>query len=725
MFEREIKFIYDFNVNRINKIGSYLTFEQLVSSEIHPAILQYVSAEIDFLIFEDRQKLLHDSVFDYSGKEISGYFNLIDDEIKKSKKLSIAYIDKLLLHSISFIVNFLVRPRWTLSRFLFDKEESKSIAEVKQIIKYVYFYNYLTDTLVSYLDKKKLITVGQADVDSLIKKIDDFAIDSYLPNIIGTAVNSMSEFFSIGTIQQNTVPLNAVKLFLQEKDLDDHNKKLEDTFEHDEKTKFATSDVLNALSSSELIFNLKTMESEQIDEDEFKSEDLPEFEPIDADLNETEVSEDISEIDIENTNADNQNQASNLQNEDIRIKENTPEENNTDIVITEDEQSNNEPSQELFASAENENLVQVEAEDNSSIENSAEAEENSETKNERLDMDEAQADTEISELDEEDESEITVQDNDKFEFEKVAEEDEDLNVDSMDNPVENFQDDSSTEVEADLSESFISGIEEEQFEQETNLEEAISNVAEFEVEVLESEKSTEKEIISEDEILDDNEIDSVNDVLNNAVFGKSEDEDLSENMDELADESVEEPATEEVENIITEDESHENITEIIEEMESEIFEEELTTDNKTEFEESEELSGKSNDTNLSDIDDVEQPELFSQEELVPENTENIEDANSEEEGIQDEQHEPEEEAHAPQIELSELLENKNMNKILKVIFDYDMDDFVSAIDSISECKKEEDASKILESIYNTNGVKPTSKEAKIFNSIITEYFKKK
>ena len=74
MFEKEIKFIYDFNLNQIRKLGTYTTYDQLTETELHPAIIQYISAEIDYLIFEDRQKLLSNSIFDYTGEKISGFF---------------------------------------------------------------------------------------------------------------------------------------------------------------------------------------------------------------------------------------------------------------------------------------------------------------------------------------------------------------------------------------------------------------------------------------------------------------------------------------------------------------------------------------------------------------------------------------------------------------------------------------------------------------------------
>jgi hypothetical protein len=89
MFEKEIKFIADFSLNKVKNLGSFFSFEKLLGTDIHPAILHYISAEIDFLIFEDRKKLIQNSVFDYSGPEIAKYFNLIGEEVKKTRKISV------------------------------------------------------------------------------------------------------------------------------------------------------------------------------------------------------------------------------------------------------------------------------------------------------------------------------------------------------------------------------------------------------------------------------------------------------------------------------------------------------------------------------------------------------------------------------------------------------------------------------------------------------------
>ncbi len=248
MFEREIKFIYDFNLNKINRLGPYFTFEQLTGTDIHPAILHYISAEIDYLVFEDRQNLLKNSVFDYSGEKINYHFNQITAELKRAKRFSAEYITKLILHACSFTINYLIRPKWTLAKFVFDEADIKSTNEIKQILNYIYYYKYLTKILISYINAKKILSMNREEFEALLNKADALGTESYLSAIISNALKSMAEFFNIGEIKKFRVPLPAVELFLEEKELLKHLDILNAEFGDDENSKFNMYDYLKALN---------------------------------------------------------------------------------------------------------------------------------------------------------------------------------------------------------------------------------------------------------------------------------------------------------------------------------------------------------------------------------------------------------------------------------------------------------------------------------------------
>lgn len=299
MFEREIKFIYDFNLNKINRLGTYFTFEQLKNLELHPAIINYISAEIDFIIFEDRQKLLSNSFFDYSGEKISHYFYLINEEIKRTKKLPSDFVSKLLLHASSFNANFLARPRWTLTKFIFDENNHRTTLEIKQILNYLYYYSYLKKIISSYIDKKKIISLNAEEFSDLLKKIDDIGIETNLQSLILNALKSMADFFNIGELQKNKVPLLAVEEFLKEKQLDQHIKKLRILYGDDKSIRCNVHDLMKEFGT------ILTTVEEDVKEDEDENEELIQLEKEEETveinkIDSSELAEKIKENDSEN-----------------------------------------------------------------------------------------------------------------------------------------------------------------------------------------------------------------------------------------------------------------------------------------------------------------------------------------------------------------------------------------------------------------------------------------
>lgn len=293
MFEREIKFIYDFNLNKVNKLGPYFTFEQLQNVDLHPAILNYISAEIDYLVFEDRQKLLKNSVFDYSGEKIANHFADITEEVKKIKRFSLEYIAKLILHATSFTVNYLVRPKWTLTRFLFDEAKHKSSNEIKQILNYVYYYKFVKKIIISYINTKKILSMNAEEFEELLNRTDKLGMESNLKGIMSSSFISMAEFFNIGQMQKTRIPLTAVELYLEEKDLPHHLQKITDTLGTDENAHFHIGDYMKIITSVMMI----KKEEEPLQQDVLHFEEQPDVKTYEA----VSVNENIFE-DYENVN---------------------------------------------------------------------------------------------------------------------------------------------------------------------------------------------------------------------------------------------------------------------------------------------------------------------------------------------------------------------------------------------------------------------------------------
>lgn len=243
MFEKEIKFISDFCVNKVKKLGNSFTFEKLSATDLHPTVIRYISAELDYMIYSDRKKLLQKSYFDYTGKQISQHFLQISDEIKKSKKISFEDTEKLIIQAVSFNANFVVRPKWSLIKLIYNDQNSISVDELEVMLKYVYYYDYIKNVLGAYLSKRKVVQLSLTEFELILNKIDRELFKSNSEQLIDNALNSIGDFFNIGGVDKTTVSAQAVEILLKEKNLIEYLMKLRKTVPEGGKKKFSIEDL--------------------------------------------------------------------------------------------------------------------------------------------------------------------------------------------------------------------------------------------------------------------------------------------------------------------------------------------------------------------------------------------------------------------------------------------------------------------------------------------------
>jgi hypothetical protein len=242
MFEKEIKFISDFSLNKLKSFGTFVTFEKMSTTDLHPAIISYISAELDFMIFRDRNKLLEDSIFDYSGREIADHFNVIAKELKQTKKISFSDIEKLITQAVSFNINFVVRPKWSLTKLIYNDEDFVSVEELQRMLNYLYYYDYVKNVLTAYISKRKVIQLTLTEFDLILNKIDRELFNSNSEELINNSLHSIADFFNIGGIDKNRISLQAVEIFLKEKNLVDHLLKLNHGIPNGSRKKYEIED---------------------------------------------------------------------------------------------------------------------------------------------------------------------------------------------------------------------------------------------------------------------------------------------------------------------------------------------------------------------------------------------------------------------------------------------------------------------------------------------------
>jgi hypothetical protein len=285
MFEKEIKFIGDFSFNKVRSLGNIFTLDKIIATGLHPAIVQYISAELDFMIYSDRRKLLQQSYFDYTGKEISDHFKKISNEIKRNKKISLEDSKKLIFQAVSFNINYLVRPKWSLTKLIFNDQPVISVEEMKMMLNYLFYYDYFKYVLTGYIAKRNLVQISSTEFDLILNKIDRELLSSNQGQLIENSFTSIGDFFNIGGGDKNKISLTAVEIFFKEKNLVEQLVKLQKAIPSEIKKQYDKQEIERILFSPEKEPETKTDKKKEPEEElvevetEVSASDVkPEFE---------------------------------------------------------------------------------------------------------------------------------------------------------------------------------------------------------------------------------------------------------------------------------------------------------------------------------------------------------------------------------------------------------------------------------------------------------------
>lgn len=713
MFEKEIKFIGDFCFNQVRSLGSNFTLDKIANAGVHPAIVQYISAELDFMIYSDRRKLLQQSYFDYAGKEILEHFQKISGEIKKHKKISLDDSKKLIFQAVSFNINYLVRPRWSLMKLIFNDQPVIPVEEMRMLLNYLYYYEYFKKVLNGYILKRNLVQISSTEFDILLNKIDNELLNSDQHQVMSNSFTSMGDFFNIGGVDKNRIPISAVEIFCKEKNLADLLLKLKKAIPNEVKRRYDKVEIERILFSpdSKKIID----EDAETEDDDAKTEKM--IEALDADDSEKEVEEIQEEIGDESGEAEAEKFLSPEEEEallSIYSEENNEESSGGEESV---EESKLDLTAEEFKGLEVEGVKSA-LDMNLNVDSDIEQDEELQ-QNENDELDEIDSYETVSEyLEQEDSDETFTEEilsseeelegivdaiSDDLEQEEV-EVDENIIVDIVESPkseIENEieQDDSETiesEIENEIVQEMISDYygDENQDESEQEIEDLIEEeIQEQEVESVDSE-SEEKISSLEDDLL------NIFEGLDKEEFEFSDKERFSvSEQDDFVQDEVEEKREE----ATFSSETTDGFDEYLKSIDEIVF-----TDNSQKIVERQiqtEVEAKVEEPQVEKEIEIEEPP-----EEVPPAPTKMETKLDNFRTLRPK-------------DLFSYLRRKEVKKIVSYIFANDEEDFTNTAERIMDCSSYKEASDILKAVFTSYKISPYSKEAITFTNAVSNYFR--
>lgn len=225
MIKNRVKQIKNEILNSLQSSGEFIYLRDILISPIDDSYKQFIKAEVDWWIYEEKLLRKSNKSFCFEGMDYEDLNYRIDELYRQNARFSKDEFEELIEKAIKFRINFLCRPKYTLSLFVFLNEPTKLYDEV--LLKLAYFsdYKYLTEGLMKCFNsngyqpnENKLIT--KSIFENAISEIEDERISKMDFVDFVRLTEQLFEIFNYESQDDDIrIPIDVLKIFFEDKGL--------------------------------------------------------------------------------------------------------------------------------------------------------------------------------------------------------------------------------------------------------------------------------------------------------------------------------------------------------------------------------------------------------------------------------------------------------------------------------------------------------------------------
>ncbi len=214
MFEKEIA-SYAFNITKRHTGDRVKLSELLTDIELPEAFKKFAEAEVEEVIDMEGFGRSKTGRFDLNTPEVQSLFKEIRHILKNSYEFSREEFLDVADKASKFLFNYVIRPKWTLEKFLFKGEKEIDRASVRKASRYFHYYVYYPKGITEYLDFHGKTTLDIDTWKRLHAKIDEHLL-STLPAKLNSLTSPLFALFKFSS-DSDRVPSDAALLFFRDK----------------------------------------------------------------------------------------------------------------------------------------------------------------------------------------------------------------------------------------------------------------------------------------------------------------------------------------------------------------------------------------------------------------------------------------------------------------------------------------------------------------------------
>jgi len=166
--ERLLEIVREQTIGR----GEAIAVKDVLAAEIPYPLKVFFRADVERVLREEQRRTIEQSRFNYHHREVESLMHQVNSILVVNFMFLREEFLQKLEDGVHLILNYLLRPQWTLTNFLFNASPSMATAELKTMFAYFGAYEYLKEVFFRYVDEKRVESLRSTEFQHLIRRID-------------------------------------------------------------------------------------------------------------------------------------------------------------------------------------------------------------------------------------------------------------------------------------------------------------------------------------------------------------------------------------------------------------------------------------------------------------------------------------------------------------------------------------------------------------------------
>jgi len=221
LFEQETESIISTVLRRLDrKDKESISVREILAEDVPQAVKTFFRADAEALLLGELQAHRKSSRFDFSHPEVQGLQKQINSILILHYEYPLKEFSGRLRDSVHMLMNYLIRPQWTLTGALFEKEGKISSQALPGLLRHFGPYEYLKEIVIQYIEEKKIGFLEKNEFSTLIWKADSGFVRRKKGAELARILAPLYDFFNYPKSNpEAAMPLKALIKYFEDKGL--------------------------------------------------------------------------------------------------------------------------------------------------------------------------------------------------------------------------------------------------------------------------------------------------------------------------------------------------------------------------------------------------------------------------------------------------------------------------------------------------------------------------